>query len=65
MLKWDPEPDSILEEIATASIYGDIETYPQRSMLETGNADIYKEGAYTYDPTNGVMSQGDIWRLRH
>lgn len=46
-----------------ASVYNVMERQPSELLL-TGNHDEYGQGAFTYDPTNGLFSQGDIWRVK-
>lgn len=46
-----------------ASVYYTVENKQPSLHLLTGNHNEHGEGAFTYDPTNGIFSQGDIWRV--
>ncbi|MCC5875892.1 MAG: hypothetical protein JJU11_06705 [Candidatus Sumerlaeia bacterium] len=46
-----------------ATVYVGSMTEPSDWLL-AGNHDQYGVGAFTYDPTNGTFSGGDIWRIR-
>lgn len=46
-----------------ATIYTGSMTEPTDWLL-AGNHDQYGVGAFTYDPTNGTFSDGDLWRIR-
>lgn len=69
-LRWRPDPkddagDSLIldPDPGIETVYrGDIDQ-PSPHLL-TGNHDDFGVGAFTYDPTNGVFSPGDIWRVR-
>ena len=76
---WGPDTDQgTINDVAwdsvTASPYGfaqaagSLETVydagvaqPSTTLLTGTSAD---GGAYTYDPTNGTVSQGDVWRVK-
>jgi hypothetical protein len=45
------------------SVYDPTVRQPSDHLL-TGNHNEFGEGAFTYDPTNGLFSQGDIWRVK-
>lgn len=69
-LRWQEEtgPDGtmirrLVPDPGIESVYrSDIEQ-PSEALL-TGNHDEFGVGAFTYDPTNGTFSPGDIWRVR-
>ena len=53
---WDLEAD--VEKVYNSKI-----AQPSITLL-TGKSSAPKGGAYTYDPSNGTISQGDIYRVR-
>lgn len=46
-----------------ANVYHSLERQPSELLLG-GDHNQYGEGAFTFDPTNGLRSQGDIWRVK-
>ena len=53
--KWDLEPD-------VDKVYRSIFSQPSLTLL-TGTSSLSGE-AYTYDPTNGIISPGDVYRVK-
>ncbi|MCC5875843.1 MAG: hypothetical protein JJU11_06460 [Candidatus Sumerlaeia bacterium] len=47
-----------------ANVYNSWESQPSELLLGGDHAQ-YGEGAFTFDPTNGLRSQGDIWRVKN
>lgn len=47
-----------------ATVYVGSMSEPSDWLL-AGNHDVYGVGAFTYDPTNGTFSAGDLWRIRN
>lgn len=64
---WSPGPDT--DESAQTDLYPLVETIYNSSFsqpsteLVAGTAAAPK-GAFTYDPTNGTVSEGDVWRVK-
>jgi type II secretory pathway pseudopilin PulG len=54
---WDLEAD--IEKVYNSKI-----AQPSFTLL-TGKSSAPKGGAYTYDPSNGTVSQGDIYWVKH
>ncbi|MDK2972821.1 MAG: type pilus assembly protein PilA [Candidatus Sumerlaeota bacterium] len=50
-------------DAAVETIYDSRKSQPSDELIagESGTAGF---GAYTYDPTNGTVSQGDVWRVK-
>lgn len=48
------------DDAAVETVYDSRQSQPSPTLL-TGRGGT---GAYTYDPTNGTVSQGDVWRVK-
>lgn len=46
------------------TVYNTGVAQPSQILLAGTNAGGGAQGAYTYDPTNGTVSQGDVWRVK-
>lgn len=55
----EPREDNKLE-----SVYDSRRAEPGPLLLTGANGSATGRAAYTYDPTNGTVSQGDVWRTK-
>jgi Tfp pilus assembly protein PilE len=68
MWSWGPDRDESKPEqwdlaADVQRVYSSEDLQPTLTLL-TGTSSAPAHEAYTYDPTNGIFSPGDIWRLK-
>lgn len=67
---WSPGPDTDQGQTTDIGFNRSVETVysaavsQPSALLIAGQNSGTPNGAYTYDPTNGTVSQGDVWRVR-
>ncbi len=68
LVSWGPDRDEnkpdrwdLMQDIE--NVYSPDIAQPSLTLL-LGGSSAKKGGAYTYEPTNGTVSEGDIWRIR-
>lgn len=54
------DPEAVMPDATVERVYRYEVTQPAPELL----AGVGVRGAYTYDPTNGVISAGDVWRVK-
>lgn len=57
-------PTTTLEDNHLETVYTTRLAQPSQLLLAGFNGTAAGRGAYTYDPTNGTVSQGDVWRTK-
>lgn len=68
---WGPNTDQnthgdldwVPNNTGVETVYKSSESQPS-SLLLTGASTGTGQGAFTYDPTNGTVSAGDVWRVK-